>query len=300
MRVLILGGTGMLGHRLWMDLSPAHEVHVVIRGQTEQVPMRQELPRDRLHAGIDAVRFDRLMETIRLVQPDVVVNCVGVVKQSPAAQDPVSALELNSLLPHKLAQACLAVHCRLIHVSTDCVFSGAKGSYSETDLPDPVDLYGHSKLLGEVAGPGCLTLRTSFVGRELRDGRGLLEWFLAQQGRIRGYMRAVFSGLTTAELSRVIHQRILPRGDLHGIYHVAGAAISKYDLLVLAREAFGKAIEIERDTEFVCDRSLNGASFAEATGYQAPDWPEMIGEAARDSGFYQAVRGERQGAAERQ
>ena len=300
MRVLILGGTGMLGHRLWMDLSPAHQVHVAIRGQAEQVPMRQELPRDRLHTGIDAVQFDRLLETIRLVQPEVVVNCVGVVKQSPAAQDPVSALELNSLLPHKLAQACLAVHCRLIHVSTDCVFSGAKGSYSERDLPDPVDLYGHSKLLGEVAGPGCLTLRTSFVGRELRDGRGLLEWFLAQQGRIRGYTRAVFSGLTTTELSRVIHQRILPRGDLHGIYHVAAAAISKYDLLLLAREAFGKTIEIDRDTEFVCDRSLNGARFAEATGYQAPDWPEMIGEAARDSGFYQAVRGERQGAAERQ
>ena len=300
MRVLILGGTGMLGHRLWMDLSPAHEVHVAIRGPAEQVPMRQGLPRDGLHAGIDAVRFDRLMETIRLVQPDVVVNCVGVVKQSPAAQDPVSALELNSLLPHKLAQACLAVHCRLIHVSTDCVFSGAKGSYSETDLPDPVDFYGHSKLLGEVTGPGCLTLRTSFIGRELRDGTGLLEWFLAQTIQIRGYARAIFSGLTTIELARLIHQRILPRDDLHGIYHVAGAAISKYDLLLLARQAFGKTIEIERDTEFVCDRSLNGARFAEATGYRAPDWADMIGEAARDSGFYEAVRGERQGAAERQ
>jgi dTDP-4-dehydrorhamnose reductase len=283
-----------------MDLSPAHEVHVAIRGETGLVPARNELPRDRLHAGVDAARFDQVTETIRLVQPDVLVNCVGVVKQSPVAQDPASSLELNSLLPHRLARACLASRCRLIHISTDCVFSGAKGSYSETDLPDPVDFYGHSKLLGEVTGPGCLTLRTSFVGRELRDGRGLLEWFLAQQGRIRGYTRAVFSGLTTTELSRVIHQRVLPRGDLHGIYHVAAAAISKYDLLLLAREAFGKTIEIDRDTEFVCDRSLNGARFAEATGYQSPDWPEMIGEVAGDSGFYEAVRGERQGAAERQ
>jgi len=294
MRVLILGGTGMLGHRLWMDLSPAHEVHVAIRGQAGQVPARDELPRHRLHAGVDAARFDRVIETIQLVQPDVLVNCVGVVKQSPVAQDPAPSLELNSLLPHRLAQACQAIPCRLIQISTDCVFSGAKGSYSESDLPDPVDFYGHSKLLGEVSGPGCLTLRTSFVGRELRDGRGLLEWFLAQHDWIRGYARAVFSGLTTAELARLIHQRILPRDDLQGIYHVAGAAISKYDLLVLAREAFGKTIEIERDTEFVCDRSLNGARFAEATGYSAPDWPDMIGEAARDSDFYEALRGEQQ------
>ena len=297
MRILILGGTGMLGHRLWMDLSPIHETHVAIRGSGEQVPVRRELPRGLLHEGVDAASFARVAETIQRVRPDIVVNCVGVVKQSPLAVDPITSLELNSLLPHRLAQACLANERRLIHLSTDCVFSGARGFYSEGDAPDPVDLYGHSKLLGEVAGSGCLTLRTSFIGRELRDRRGLLEWFLAQKEPIRGYTMAIFSGLTTLELSRILLELVLPREDLQGVYHVAGSAISKHDLLCLARDAYGKEIEIIPDSAFVCDRSLDGRKFAHATGYRAPDWPVLVEELARNSGFYEVA--ERQGGSTR-
>ena len=210
------------------------------------------------------------------MRPDVVINCIGLVKQIAAVNDPILALSINSILPHRLARLCDLASARLIHVSTDCVFSGGKGGYVESDPPDALDLYGRSKLLGEVAYPHAITLRTSIIGRELNGSHGLIGWFLAQQGAVSGYTRAVFSGLPTCELARVVRDFVLPQPELHGVYHVVAEPISKYALLQLVNGAYGKHLEITPDASVQIDRSLNGGRFRAATGYVAPSWPELV------------------------
>jgi dTDP-4-dehydrorhamnose reductase len=165
---------------------------------------------------------------------------------------------------------------RLVHVSTDCVFSGEKGNYRENDPPDAADLYGRTKFLGEVDIPGCVTLRTSIIGHELSGRHGLVEWFLAQEGTVKGFARAVFSGFPTVEMARIVAERILPYERLSGLYHVSSEPISKYDLLRLVAKEYGKRIGIERDEEFACDRSLDSSRFREAIGYEPPAWPELV------------------------
>ncbi len=239
MKVLILGGSGMLGHQLWEVLSPRFDAFVSLRRATSF--FTKELDQKRIIAGVSAEDFDSVIQAFARVQPDVVVNCIGVVKQQGAAKDPVACLSINSLFPHRLARLCQAARSRLIHVSTDCVFSGKKGNYTESDFPDADDLYGRSKLLGEVQGPGCLTLRTSIIGRELHTKQGLIEWFLSNEGKtVTGYRNAIFSGLTTQALSDLIARLILEFPDLEGLWHVAAVPINKFDLLSLVRDTFGK------------------------------------------------------------
>ena len=210
------------------------------------------------------------------MKPDIASNCIGVVKQLAEAKNPLYAVPLNTMLPHRLASLCQIVGARLIHISTDCVFSGAKGNYLETDFPDADDLYGRSKLLGEVDYPHTVTLRTSIIGHEMAGRRSLLNWFLSQSGSVKGFTRAVFSGLPTIELSRVVRDYVLPRPELHGLYHVAAKPINKYDLLSLIAKVYGKEINIVPDKDFVIDRSLNADKFQKATGYMPPEWPDLI------------------------
>jgi dTDP-4-dehydrorhamnose reductase len=198
------------------------------------------------------------------------------VKQLAEADDPLTALPINSMLPHRLARLCELAGARLVHISTDCVFSGAKGMYVESDFPDADDLYGRSKYLGEVDYPHAVTLRTSIIGHELDGARSLLCWFLAQGGPVRGFTKAVFSGLPTVELARVVRDFVLPHPELHGLYHVSAAPINKYDLLKLVAQAYGKDIEITPHDQLVIDRSLDSTRFKAATGYAPPSWPELV------------------------
>jgi dTDP-4-dehydrorhamnose reductase len=290
MRILILGGTGMLGHRLWIRLQPRHEVWVTVRGEVDPFPRVPEFPPGRICHRVDAQHAEDLTRTLASVRPELVINCIGLVKQSGLANDPVLAIALNALLPHQLSSLCRAADARLIHISTDCVFSGRKGNYSEGDRSDAEDLYGRSKALGEVAAPHALTIRTSIIGQELASRLGLVEWFLAQTGTISGYRKAIFSGLTTDELARVILEHVVPRPELSGLWQVASQPISKYDLLVLAREAYGREITILPDETFVCDRSLDPTRFQSATGYVAPPWPTMMREMASHASFYEHCR----------
>jgi dTDP-4-dehydrorhamnose reductase len=201
------------------------------------------------------------------------------------------AIRANALFPHDLAAACRERGARLIHISTDCVFSGRKGGYTETDRPDPEDVYGRSKLLGEVATPGALTLRTSMIGREIATSRGLLEWFLAQSGgTVRGFTRAVFSGPTTPVLSRAIADVLERHQSLEGLYHLGAEPIDKHALLLALRDAFGLDVEIEPDDGVVIDRSLDSSRFREATGWAAPTWEEMVAELAETAERYANVR----------
>lgn len=283
-RILILGASGMLGNAAFSVLADSEDVVWGTVRSAASVTRFPEEMRSRLVAGVDVENIDNLVRVFGDVRPDVVVNCVGLVKQLADANDPLVALPINALLPHRLARLCAVVGARLIHVSTDCVFDGNDGNYIESERPNAVDLYGRSKLLGEVDYPNAITLRTSIIGRELNSDHGLIEWFLSRQGSVKGFSRAVFSGLTTVELGRVIRDVVLPHPHLRGLYHVSAQAISKFDLLTLVAEVYGKPIEIIPDDRLVIDRSLDSTRFKQATGYRPPQWREMIIE-LRDFGL---------------
>lgn len=277
MKVLVLGASGMLGNAMIRVLfeDPNLEVYGTLRSDGARHFFGPEL-QARLVTGVDAQDHDGLVRLLTRTRPDVVVNCIGLVKQLAEADDPLLALPINAILPHRLARLCALSDARLVHISTDCVFTGRRGLYTEEDEPDAQDLYGRSKLLGEVASPNAITLRTSIIGHELNSRHGLVEWFLSQEGSVRGYTRALFSGLPTYELARVTRDFVLPRLGLSGLYHVASAPITKYDLLKLVGEQYGKSIAINPDDKLMIDRSLVAARFSAATGYQPPDWPQLV------------------------
>lgn len=277
MKILVLGASGMLGNAMLRIMAETgeHDVRGTARSASVLRHFDQMLA-GRILTGLDVEHFDALAGVFQEIRPEVVVNCIGLVKQLAAADDPLQALPINSLLPHRLARLCSLVGARLVHVSTDCVFNGARGDYRESDPADAEDLYGRSKFLGEVAYPHAITLRTSIIGHEMSGAHGLVGWFLAQEKSVKGYRWAIFSGLPTVELSRIVRDVVLPRPALSGLYHVAATPISKYELLKLVAAAYTKQIEIEPDDRVVIDRSLNADRFREATGYVAAPWPELI------------------------
>lgn len=267
----------MLGNTMFRTLSDSPDLQVW--GTVRSSAARRFFPDQRVSriiSGIDVENPDVLARVFETFRPEVVVNCIGLVKQLAEADDPLSALPINALLPHRLARYCGIAGTRLVHMSTDCVFSGKRGGYRESDISDAEDLYGKSKFIGEVSYPHTVTLRTSIIGHELESCQGLLEWFLSQEGRVRGFRRAVFSGLPTVELSRIVRDVVLPRPELSGVYHVASAPITKFELLRLVAAVYGKAIEIEADDALSIDRSLVADRFREATGYVPPDWADLI------------------------
>lgn len=277
MKILVLGASGMLGNAMLRVM--AENIDYEVRATVRSAAAKKYFPAplaERIVVGVDVENADSLARVFDELRPEVVINCIGLVKQLAEANDPLMALPINALLPHRLARLCGLLGARLIHVSTDCVFNGAKGNYVESDPSDAEDLYGRSKYLGEVTYPHTITLRTSIIGHELGGNHGLVGWFLAQQGRIKGYRKAIFSGLPTVELSRVVRDFVLVRPALCGLYHVAAAPITKYDLLQLVARAYGKKIDIEPDDQVIIDRSLTASRFREATSYVAPPWNELV------------------------
>ena len=182
MRVLILGGSGMLGHKLSLEFRDSFDTWITLRHEHEGGKWLELFERAKVIRGVDVTVEDKVRRAIAVSEPDVVINCVGLVKQRPEAEDPVLSIKLNSLFPHQLANLCAREGTRMIHISTDCVFSGQKGMYSEDDVADARDIYGKTKYLGEISDRGCLTLRTSIIGRELHTSNGLVEWFLGNNG----------------------------------------------------------------------------------------------------------------------
>ena len=287
MRVIVLGAAGMLGHKLLQRLRKDYEVAGTTRDAAPHRLLARVLSGITLYPGVEAANLSSLERAIDDWRAQVVLNCIGIIKQTKAATDPLPSITVNSLLPHQIAQITAARGARLIHFSTDCVFSGRRGNYVESDVPDPVDLYGRSKLLGEVAAPNALTLRTSIIGRELRGHLGLIDWFLSQRGgRINGYVRALYSGLTTVAMADLIARLIRDNPKLEGVWQVSGEPISKFDLLQIVKRVYKLNIDIAPDETFVCDRRLDSTRFREHTGWLPHSWEEMVVAMHLDEGTY--------------
>lgn len=272
----------MLGHQLYRQLAKSHDVRVTLRKHVSAYRDFNMFDLQTAWFDIDVRRMDGLLAVFSEFKPDAVVNCVGIVKQRPTAKETIPTLEINALFPHRLAALCRAADAHMIHMSTDCVFSGKKGNYGEADRSDAEDLYGKSKYLGEVDGPGCLTIRTSIIGKELSRKTALLEWFLAQPGSINGYQKAIFSGFTTIEMSRIIEMLLIQFPAAHGIYHISSDPISKYDLLNLIKARMHLPTAIIPDASFGCDRSLNSDRFRREFNYRPPSWNQMIDELCKE------------------
>lgn len=277
MKVLVIGASGMIGSTIIRIISENKNWSVfgTVRSASFKKFFESEIANN-LISNIDVTNSDSLLSIFEKIRPDVVINCAGLTKHIPGSDIPINAIPINALMPHRLAELCKLQGGRLIHISTDCVYSGKKGNYLETDHGDSMDIYGQSKLLGEVDYPHAVTIRTSTIGHEFETKHGLLEWFLSQEESCKGYDRALFSGLPTIVLAQIIRDIVIPNKSLHGLYHVSGRTISKYDLLKLIADIYGKSIDIIKEEEFAIDRSLNSEKFQKITGYTPPDWPELI------------------------
>lgn len=283
MRILIFGANGMLGHKLVQQLAGGFDVWGTIRGSFDEVKRYGLFDPDRTIENVSALDVGSIESAIQVARPDIVVNAVGVIKQLPSAKNVITTLEINSIFPHRLAELGAKYGFRLITISTDCVFDGAKGNYSEADTPNATDLYGKSKALGEVTGENCLTIRTSIIGRELGTAHSLIEWFLSNRGKtVTGFANAIYSGFPTIVFADIISSLITDHKELSGLYHVASDPINKFDLLTLVNKYYDAAITIERSEEFRIDRSLNGSKFEKATGFRPQPWEEMIRLMATD------------------
>lgn len=277
MNVLILGATGMLGYSLFSNLAenPALSVKGTVRGLTGKTAFFEQY-QTQLLKGIDVTDITSIERAIIDAKPEVVINCIGLIKQHDIAKQHVAAIEINALLPHQLAALCDQFNARLIHFSTDCVFDGKQGNYQEADLPTATDLYGKSKCLGEVNYGRHLTLRTSIIGHELDSAVSLVDWFLSQRGAVNGFSKAVFSGLPTCYIAKLLADFILNKPDLCGLYHLSVEPIDKHSLISLVAEIYGKDIEISESTELVIDRSLDSSRLRQTLNLTVPSWRELI------------------------
>lgn len=277
-KILVLGANGMLGHVIFTELSKQKELKVYgtvlsLKGFKKFFSSKLlKMIRDK----IDINNFKLVTKIFNVIKPDIVINCIGLIKQLPSANDAIQAITLNALLPHRLAQLCQTIRARMIHFSTDCVYSGKTGNYKENDPSDVQDLYGRTKFLGEVSYPHTFTFRTSIIGHELASKNGLLEWFLSQRESVNGFTKVIYSGFPTIEIAYILNEYIIPNSKLNGLYHVSSDPISKYELLKLIAKEYHKEIKVIPYDKKVADMSLDSTKFRKATGYIPPSWPELI------------------------
>jgi len=277
MKVLIIGATGMLGYSLFSNLSEYSELEVY--GTVRNVKGKERFFIDypnKIIEGVEVDNIHNLEAVIADLKPTVVINCIGLIKQHYIAKQHTDAIAINSLLPHQLARICSLFEAKLIHFSTDCIFAGTKGGYLENDIPDAIDLYGKSKNLGEVDYAPHLTLRTSIIGHELSSSVSLIDWFLSQENKTKGFSQAAFSGLPTCVIAKLLAEYILPKPEITGLYHLSVDPIDKYSLLNLVSAVYNKEIEIEESTELTIDRSLNSDLLRKLINFNVPSWESQI------------------------
>ncbi|CAN5521124.1 NAD(P)-dependent oxidoreductase [soil metagenome] len=285
MRVLVIGGTGMLGHKLVQVLGPDFDVWTTIRRRFEEVERFGIFDGNTTTADIDVEDHAKLREAILRAEPDVVINAVGIIKQLETPK------QINEVLPHKLAEFSAEFGFRLICISTDCVFSGETGNYNEADKPDATDIYGMSKARGEVTENNCLTIRTSIIGRELDTSHSLVEWFLSNRGgTVGGFTNVIYTGFPTIVLAEILLRVISDQPKLSGLFHVSSDPISKYDLLKLIDDNYRAGVNIVPTAELHNDRSLDSSKFRALTGFTPEPWAEMVRRMAADPTAYDDFR----------
>lgn len=271
----------MLGHHLLTSWWRQHEVCVTLRGPLATYSQYGLFDSDNAYTNVDVCDTERVLEVMGEFRPEAVINCVGIIKQRSAAKQSIPSIQINSIVPHRLNLICAAAGARFVHLSTDCVFNGRRGNYRQSDHADAEDLYGLSKYLGEVREKSAITIRSSIIGTELSRKQSLVEWFLAQRGTIKGFTNAIYTGVTTIEMARIIEHVLTEEAELHGVWQVASEPINKYELLCGLAARLGRSdINIEPDHTFHCDRSLDGSEFSNRTGYRVPSWERMLQELA--------------------
>lgn len=277
MNILIIGANGMIGHYLfdYLSLKKKYEIYGFVRNKNLFKEKKRLLNLKNVFE-VEILRNNNLKKIIFNLKPKIIINCTGIVKQNPLIDNIPLSIELNSIFPHNLNLICKEIGCRLIQLSTDCVYSGMKGDYKESDLPDSNDFYGRSKLLGELNDKNCLTIRTSFIGHELVNNWGLLSWFLSQKNRVKGFKNVIYSGLTTLEISKVINNFVITNNSLNGLYHISSSPIDKFSLLQIINQAYGKNLSIDADYLEKSDKSLNSLKFQNETGYKPIEWKDAI------------------------
>lgn len=291
MKVLILGGSGMLGHKLVGVFSRDFDVSTTLRENSAVYQDLGMFDKCRVFENTDAQKFSTVKQVVKDLRPDVILNAIGVIKQRADAKDIIKMLEINSVFPHKVALIAKDINARFITFSTDCVFSGKRGNYSESDGPDASDLYGKSKHLGEVIDKNCLTLRTSIIGREIKTSNSLVEWFLSNQNKsVRGYQQAIYSGFPTIVLAEIVSDIVKNQRNLEGLFHLSSEPINKFELLKLIKAKLGLNISIEPFEDFVIDRSLNSEKFRKETGLIPENWETLIGRMVDDPTPYNTWR----------
>ena len=279
-KILILGVTGMLGHTLYKEMvkEDKYDIYGTTRNSSGLDNYFTSTERMSIRSGVDADNFDTIIRAIASVQPNIIINCIGIIKQLPIAKDPLTAITVNAQLPHRISLVARSANARLIHISTDCVFNGKKGNYNENDPSNAEDLYGKTKFLGEIDYPHCITIRTSIIGHELKTEFSLIDWFMSQKDEINGFTKAIYSGFPTYEMVNILANYVIPNENLSGLYQVSSAPISKYDLLEIMKDVYKKDIIINKYDDFILDRSLDSSKFQAATGYKAPDWKSMLSD----------------------
>lgn len=277
MKILVLGSTGLIGRTVFRVLlgDPYLDVFATCRGKYHDEKLDDKAYQNIIH-DIDVNCDNTVNNLLSSVNPDVVINCIGLTKHKYSNYRKTDFIILNSLFPHKLSALCKIYGSRLIHISTDCVFSGEKGFYNELDRTDAIDIYGKSKAIGEMLSDDDLVIRTSTIGHELNSNYGLLNWFLSQEKCCKGFKNAVFSGLPTIVFAKILKDYVLTNKSLKGLYHVAADSINKYELLKLIAKTYNKDIEVLEDDSFIIDRSLDSTKFEKASGFKSPCWNELI------------------------
>ena len=279
MKILILGSNGLVGNTItrYFFEKENYQTIAILRDCTKLKLFHKKFHQKFLVIE-NILDYEETKKIIKSVKPDILINCLGITNKEMKI-NPMQIekfITINSLFPHWLQRLCSNIDARLIHFSTDCIFSGNKGFYSENDIPDPPDIYGRSKLLGELNYENTLTIRKSVIGHELASKKGLLEWFLAQNNYVQGYKNVIFSGITVLELARLIDTYIIPRSDLKGILNISGQSISKFDLLKILANVYNKSIEIIPNESMNINRTLNGSQFNKLTGYRISSWSSLI------------------------
>lgn len=275
-KILILGANGMLGGSLHRHFTNSiHQVIGTVRSEKSLNQIRA-MGFENILKNVEVTDYARIQNLAETFKPDYIFNCVGLIKQLDAGNCPTTAIEINSLVPHKLAEIASMNGSKLIHFSTDCIFSGNKGGYVEDDTPDACDIYGRSKLLGEVGYGGHLTLRTSIIGHEIDTNLSLVDWFLSQDGSVNGYSNAVFSGLPTCYIAQFIEKYIFSFPNISGVYHLSVDPIDKFSLLTLIKKVYLKNTVINNFESFRIDRSLNSDLLRKTVNYTPPSWEELI------------------------